>query len=59
MKLMQILHSTLFFFYLGFLSDTLAIHRTAEKEEKTYLFLFTISIDSQTFRHFFAVLYMR
>ena len=50
----------LIFFYQGFLSQTLTIHRTAGLREGNHiLFLFTTSTCSRTFRHLFATLHLR
>ena len=50
-----------FFFYQGFLSQTLTIHRTARegKGRNHLLFHFTTSTCSRTLRHLFATLQAR
>lgn len=55
----QNFHSSWIFFYLGFISKTLAIHGTAEEGRVPYQFLYTISTHSQTFKHLFTVLHLR
>ena len=55
----QKFHSSWIFFYLGFISKTLAIHGTAEEGRVPYQFLYTISTHSQTFKHLFTVLHLR
>ena len=47
------------FFYHGFLSHTLMIHRTAGEGSAASLFLSTTSTRSRTFRHLFATLHVR
>ena len=48
------------FFYQGFLSQTLTIHRTQQgKEGDHLLFLSTTSTRPQTLRHLFATLHVR
>ena len=47
------------FFYQGFLSRTLTIHRTAGEGRDHLLFHSTTSTHSQRFRHLFATLHMR
>ena len=48
-----------FFFYQGFLSQTLTIHRTAGKRGDHCLFHSTTSTRSRTFRDLFATLHVR
>ena len=48
-----------FFYYQGFLSQTMTVHGIAGKETETSLFLFTIFTRSRTFRHLFASLHVR
>ena len=48
--------SRVFFF---FFPPTMLIHRTAREEKYPFLFLFTASTHSQTFRHLFTVLHLR
>ena len=49
-------HLSWFFF---FFSLTMLIHRTAREEKRPFLFLFTASRHSQTFRNLFTVLHLR
>ena len=53
------LYTCCFFFYKGFLFQTLAIHRTTGKGKGPSLFFFTTSTQSWTFRHLFATLLVR
>ena len=48
-----------FFFYQGFLSKTLTIHRTAGEGRGPFLFNSTTSTRSRTLRHLFATLHVR
>ena len=54
----KLIYTIVFFFYQGFLSRTLTIHRTAGGRHHL-LFHSTTSTRSQIFRHFFATLHVR
>ena len=56
---MQNRDTSLMFFYLGFLSQTLTIHKTAREERGTFFFFANISTRSQTFRQLLKVLHLR